>query len=496
MGDLKPRVMVVDDDPSFGALVAEGLREKGFDVTAFTSPKQAQDAVAHGSFSVAVLDLQMPEMDGIELARHIRSINPDVQVLILTGHPDLESAVEGIHSGIFGYLSKQSLRMASLAHAVGEASERSRLTSENRGLVERLTESNRLLQGLVEVGSLLSGEVHVDRVLDGLVASARELCRAAMARVILFKRHGDCLVIEFAAGEGSDAIRGARLQPGEGIAAQVAETGEALRVERADRDARYSPRCDELPPEADGMLCAPLRHGDVLGAVMVAGRDMGKDPSALEALSLLARQAAVSIDNALHHEHSVNFFTHTCNLLASILDRLDIFEPGHSQAVAALAGMVARALGMSDGERRSIHFAALLHDIGKLGLESDVLKGEGALSPQHRARLQEHPRLGVEILRPITLWEDVLPIVQAHHERWDGKGYPTGLAGEDVPLGARIVSVVDAFDAMTRGKAHGRTVSAEQALAELEACAGTQFDPGIVRTFVAEYRQHVDPLPT
>jgi len=108
--------------------------------------------------------------------------------------------------------------------------------------------------------------------------------------------------------------------------------------------------------------------------------------------------------------------------------------------------------------------------------------------------MREHPALGLKILRPITLWEDILPIIHAHHERWDGKGYPTGLGGEDIPLGARIVSVVESFDAMTRRKPYGRPRTPEEGLAELEACAGTQFDPRIVRLFVAEYRRHGDPL--
>jgi HD-GYP domain-containing protein (c-di-GMP phosphodiesterase class II) len=107
--------------------------------------------------------------------------------------------------------------------------------------------------------------------------------------------------------------------------------------------------------------------------------------------------------------------------------------------------------------------------------------------------MQEHPALGLELLRPITLWEDILPIIHAHHERWDGKGYPRGLKAEDIPLGARVVAVADAFDAMTRNTPHGKERSADQALAELEAFSATQFDARIVRLFIAEYREHGDP---
>jgi putative nucleotidyltransferase with HDIG domain len=378
---------------------------------------------------------------------------------------------------------------------VREAAARSRLLRENRDLVLRLSDSNRLFQGLLEVGSSLAGEPHVDRVLERLVASTRELCGAAAARAVVFGHvRGGGFVIEHAAGDGSEEIRGARLRPGEGIAGLAAETGEMVSVRSARDHARFSPRSDELRPDGAGFLCAPLRHGAVAGAVMAAGARAGAfEEQAREALSLLSRHASVSIENALHHERSVNFFTHTCNLLVSVLDRLDNFEPGHSHAVAALAGMVTRRMGMSDADRRTVHFAALLHDIGKLGLDPALLKGEGALTAQDAERIRQHPALGVQLLRPIALWEDVLSVIHAHHERWDGKGYPAGLAGEDIPLGARVVAVVESFDAMTRGKPYGRARTPEEGLVELESCAGTQFDPRIVRLFVAEYRRLGDP---
>ena len=99
------------------------------------------------------------------------------------------------------------------------------------------------------------------------------------------------------------------------------------------------------------------------------------------------------------------------------------------------------------------------------------------------------------MLRPITLWEDILPIIHGHHERWDGRGYPAGLAGEDIPLGARVVAVADVFDAMTRKTPYGPSRTPGEALAELEAFAGTQFDPRVVRLFVAEYRRRGEQIP-
>ena len=122
-------------------------------------------------------------------------------------------------------------------------------------------------------------------------------------------------------------------------------------------------------------------------------------------------------------------------MLVSFLEATDVHYPGHSRAVAALADMITRKLGLADEERRNIHFAALLHDIGKVMVDAAVLRHKGLLGAEARARLAEHPALGIELLRPITLWEGILPAVHSHHERWDGKGYPRGLEGEQIPLG-------------------------------------------------------------
>ena len=492
------RVLVVDDEAQFRSLVTELLIDKGFDARAAPDARAALDLVVDRSFGVAVLDLVMPGMGGMELAEKIKQVSPDTQVLILTGQGDMGSAIDGLRHGVYDYLQKADLDIPRLARAVSEAGERSRLTRENRELLTRLQETNRLLKALHDVAAGIAGEPHLDRVLDRLIAAAKILCHASVGRVLLFGRtHGDDLVIESGAGEGVDAVRGARLHAEEGIAALAAAQNQALVVPNPREHPRYSHRCDDLPSSRPGMVCAPLRHGAVYGAVCVAGPEESQGQFTAEdrdLLAILARQAAVGIDNALNHERSLNFFTHTSDILVSLLEHLDIFYPGHSRAVAALADMVTRRMGMTDDERRNVHYAALLHDIGKVLVDPAVLKAE-TFTEEGRRAIQEHSSLGMELLKPISLWQELLPLIHSHHERWDGKGYPRGLAGEEIPLGARVIAVADAFDAMTRSTPHGAHRAPEQGLTELQAFAGSQFDPKIVPLFVAEYRQRGHQLP-
>jgi putative nucleotidyltransferase with HDIG domain len=249
-----------------------------------------------------------------------------------------------------------------------------------------------------------------------------------------------------------------------------------------------------MPTQLPGLLAAPLLHGTVRGALLVGGREGGFSSEQGEILESIARHAAVAIDNAVQHERSVNFFAHVSDLLVGILDGMDVHYPGHSRRVAALSDMVSRRLGLADEERRQVHFGGLLHDIGKIRLPPALLRSEGGTTAEEWEQIHRHPSLGVEVLRPITVWEDVLPLIANHHERWDGKGYPHGLEGEAIPLGARIIAVAEVFDAISRRGPHVPDRTIDEALAEIERCAGTQFDPRIARLFVEEYRLRGDDI--
>jgi putative nucleotidyltransferase with HDIG domain len=492
------RVLVVDDDRSFLGILTDTLREGGHHVDATGDAADALKRAEGGNYDVALLDLVMPGMTGLELGDRVKAASPDTEVLILTGHADLDSAIKGIKHRVFDFLEKTGLDIARLDRVINAATERSRLTRANRELQQRVAEMNRKLQALVDVSARLAAESHVDRVLEALVRAARELLRSEGSRALLFERtHVDGWVIAAGAGDGVEAVKGARLRPGEGLALAAAETGEPVATARARQDPRYSHRCDEMRTRLSGYLAAPMRQGPMVGALVVAGREDGEYPlEDQQLLFALARQGAAALQNAAAQEQAVNFFTHTSDILVSFLETMDVFYPGHSRGVAALADMVTRRVGMNDAQRRSVHFAALLHDIGKVLIDPEVLRATGPVTPEARLTLQQHPALGMQILKPITLWEDVLPIIHSHHERWDGGGYPLGQKGEDIPLGARVIAVADAFDAMTRATPHGKQRSAEEALKELEACSGTQFDPRIVRLFVAEYGQRRHQIPT
>jgi len=165
----------------------------------------------------------------------------------------------------------------------------------------------------------------------------------------------------------------------------------------------------------------------------------------------------------------------------------DRYTGGHSARVAHYAKLVARHLGLNATEVELVGTAALVHDIGKVGVPTEVLSKTGSLNDAEYALIRLHPTLGATILSTLPGMEEVIPIVLHHHERWDGRGYPSGLSGLDIPLAARIIFVVDAFDAMTTNRPYGEVRTHEEAIEEIDRCAGQQFDPLVTEAFIRAF---------
>ncbi len=171
--------------------------------------------------------------------------------------------------------------------------------------------------------------------------------------------------------------------------------------------------------------------------------------------------------------------------LAAALDARDPYTAGHSERVSTLSVMMGRMMNLEAGTLEVVRLGALLHDIGKIGVGDDILRKNGPLTPEEFEQIKRHPALGARILRQVPFLAPHLPIVELHHERPDGRGYPFGLRGDDIPLDARIVHVADAFDAMTSARAYRAALPASVAFAELQRFSGTQFDPACVEALLA-----------
>jgi response regulator RpfG family c-di-GMP phosphodiesterase len=187
--------------------------------------------------------------------------------------------------------------------------------------------------------------------------------------------------------------------------------------------------------------------------------------------------------SAAYHELEETYHS-TLEALGSALDTRDIGTEAHSRRVHGYALATARAYGVPPAMTRDLAHGVLLHDIGKIGIPDAILLKPGPLTPEEWRIMRTHPEIGRRLIERIPFLRGAVPIVYAHHEKWDGSGYPRGLTGEEIPLGARIFAVVDAFDAMTFDRPYSRAVPFEAAKAEIRRCAGTHFDPAVVEAFL------------
>jgi putative nucleotidyltransferase with HDIG domain len=193
--------------------------------------------------------------------------------------------------------------------------------------------------------------------------------------------------------------------------------------------------------------------------------------------------AAASIRDG--QDRLVRAYVEFVSSLASALDARDPYTAGHSLRVSEYSCAIARAMNVPEREQDLIRVGALLHDIGKIGISDAVLQKPGRLTPEEEALIQQHPVIGRKILECVQGFDAYLPVVELHHESWDGRGYPHGLKGEETPQTARIVKVADAYDAMTSDRPYRRGMPHDLAVRVLQENAGTQLDPAAVRAFVA-----------
>lgn len=236
----------------------------------------------------------------------------------------------------------------------------------------------------------------------------------------------------------------------------------------------------------DNICLAPLCvDGEPVGLLALGDRWAPEDEERLRLVTLLADQAASAIYRARLSNRLKESQLETVLALAKTIEARDTYTGNHSDRMTELAVHTAAAMNCSQEEIQAIRWASLLHDIGKIGISDAVLHKPAPLNPQEWEIIRSHPQKGAEIILMVSNLEHVAMLVLAHHEKYDGSGYPYGLSGTRVPLGARILTVADAYSAMVDGRIYRPPLSHEEAIEELLRCSGTQFDPQVVQVFIS-----------
>ena len=268
-------------------------------------------------------------------------------------------------------------------------------------------------------------------------------------------------------------------------------------IVRIGKEEMPESRPDEADEEIENLIAIPIYIADRFHGVVVCanGEALEQDD---EVLIALGDHAGAILENGRLHGELRGSYLATVKMLADAIEVKDPFLRGHSDEVSGLVSAMAARLDLEDERREQLIFGSLLHDIGKLGVSERILLKPGPLTDEEFGAVKLHPRIGYRLVAQLPLLQPVAAAILHHHERFDGTGYPSGLAGERIPLEARVIAIIDAFSAMISDRPYQAAIPVADALAELERCAGSHFDPRLVRIFVEEVKSGIteDEAPT
>jgi HD-GYP domain-containing protein (c-di-GMP phosphodiesterase class II) len=351
---------------------------------------------------------------------------------------------------------------------------------ELRSLSEQLANSYEELSLIYQI----SGGMRVNR---GASDFFKQACQDVLD-VMNVQGVGVCLM-----GDGENRVEpvlyGGAKMPAEELRRFVDSLLPALRKRKGPllvADTRSEETFGWTAGSLHSFLAVPLQRQDqVLGCMFAVNKEAGVfDSVDSKLLNSIATESAIYVENSALYSDVHGLMMGLLHSLTSAVDAKDAYTCGHSERVALLSRHLSQQIGLSDTEVDEVYMAGLLHDVGKIGVPESVLQKTGKLTNEEFELMKKHPQIGARILADVKQVKALIPGVLHHHERYDGKGYPAGLSGTNIPLMGRIICLADCFDAMTSNRTYRKALPIEVAVTEIRRCAGTQFDPSLAEAFV------------
>jgi len=506
----KETILFVDDEESILDVASQYFQRQGYQTLTASNGVEALKILKNESVDCCFTDINMPVMNGLDLAENIRLLDATMPVIVMTGYPSLENTIQTIKNGVVDFLIKP-VNLKQMGLCLQRVLRQRKLFAENVLLKEEVKSKQRL----EKLNQELLYKVEELNIMNKIMSSFTSM----VSTTDVFKRAVDvALEISHADHTRFYVINESVNQPFEVASARTGAEQKEAENAQTDMPCSQTAVCssslsslimevvsDEIPlliAENNGarglpgdllsVMVVPLKIRDKVFGVLTAivRRDAVRfTEKDLFYLSFMAQSSAHSIENLALYENIYENLFATLYAFVNAVEARDLYTRQHSSRVTGISLIIGKQLGCSGEELDILNFAGHLHDIGKIGIRDDILLKPGRLTEEEFEKIKEHPAIGANILEQLGFWEKERHIIRCHHERFDGTGYPDGLKQEQIPLLARILSVADVYDAMASDRAYRKRMEEDVILKVIHEGAGTQFDPDVVAAFKKVYNQ-------
>jgi putative nucleotidyltransferase with HDIG domain len=476
------KILVVDDELQIQLLLEEFLTSMGYVVQVAGDGEQALQLLQREDFDGILADLKMTKLGGMELLRRIKLSHPTLPVIMITGYPSVDVAVEAMKEGAVDFITKP-LRLDTVRLALA------RIVRNRSSCQPLVTQPSRAVISYPPPLSTLSGKIKEISILYTISEAFENITETEaifqrLTQVACEIVGAQCSSFSILHCESDRIQSTTRMVGDEDYLLEVRPAADVRTLNCLTKTRQPLLFNDEQP----GIVIPLFLKNELLGILSVWNKPQQDSFTEEEALLLLTlcRKAALSLENQFLYEGLYQSLLETLKALVTTLEARDPYTRAHSQRVSRYATAIAAKLGCSKEEQEIVTVAGFLHDIGKIGICDAILLKTEPLTSAEYEMIKVHPVIGEQIVQHLGYFSREKTIIRHHHEWWDGRGYPDGLTRHQIPFLARILTVADAFDAITTNRPYRPGRSFKEALDELNCWANIQFDIEVIAAF-----QHV-----